>query len=36
MKANIIGGLMIAALAMASLANAQTLIPVIDRRQHNQ
>ena len=36
MKAKIFGGLMIAALAISSIAMAQTSTPVIDHRQHNQ
>jgi Ni/Co efflux regulator RcnB len=36
MKLNIAGGLIIAALAVTSIANAQTRTPVINARQHNQ
>jgi len=36
MKINIFGGLLVAALAITSLANAQDRTPVINARQHNQ
>ena len=36
MKANIFGGLLVAALAITSLAQAQTRTPVINARRHNQ
>lgn len=36
MKMKIFGGLLIAALAVASMANAQERTPVITARQHNQ
>jgi hypothetical protein len=36
MKINIIGGLLVAALAITSLANAQDKTPVVNARQHNQ
>jgi len=36
MKIKIFGGLLIAALAVASIANAQERTPVITARQHNQ
>ena len=36
MKTTIFGGLLIAALAITSIANAQTSTPVINHRQHNQ
>jgi hypothetical protein len=36
MKIKIFGGLLIAALAVASMANAQERTPVITHRQHNQ
>lgn len=36
MKIKILGGLLIAALAVTSVAQAQTHTPVINRRQHNQ
>ena len=36
MKLNIIGGLLIAAMAVTSAATAQTQTPVINARQHNQ
>jgi uncharacterized membrane protein YebE (DUF533 family) len=36
MKINIFGGLLVAALAITSIANAQDRTPVISARQHNQ
>ena len=36
MKIKILGGVLIAALAVTSVANAQTRTPVINHRQHNQ
>ena len=36
MKIKILGGLLVAALAVTSVANAQTRTPVINHRQHNQ
>ena len=36
MKIKIFGGLLIAALAITSVAQAQTHTPVINQRQHNQ
>jgi hypothetical protein len=36
MKIKILGGLLIAALAFTSIAEAQTRTPVINHRQHNQ
>jgi hypothetical protein len=36
MKIKIFGGLLIAALAFTSIAEAQTRTPVINQRQHNQ
>ncbi|HEY4323074.1 MAG TPA: hypothetical protein VGN20_03785 [Mucilaginibacter sp.] len=36
MKIKIFGGLLIAALAITSIAQAQTHTPVINKRQHNQ
>jgi hypothetical protein len=36
MKATIFGGLLIAALGITSIAQAQTRTPVINHRQHNQ
>jgi hypothetical protein len=36
MKINIFGGLLVAALAITSIANAQDRTPVINARQHNQ
>ena len=36
MKIKILGGLLVAALAISSVAQAQTRTPVINRRQHNQ
>lgn len=36
MKIKILGGLLVAALAVTSVANAQTRTPVINQRQHNQ
>lgn len=36
MKIKILGGLLVAALAVTSVANAQTHTPVINHRQHNQ
>jgi hypothetical protein len=36
MKIKILGGLLIAALAFTSVAEAQTRTPVINQRQHNQ
>ncbi len=36
MKIKLLGGLLMAALAFTSIANAQTRTPVITERQHNQ
>lgn len=36
MKIKILGGLLMAAMAVTSIANAQTHTPVINYRQHNQ
>lgn len=36
MKIKILGGLLMAAMAVTSVANAQTHTPVINHRQHNQ
>ncbi|SRR5258707_8339953 len=36
MKIKILGGLLIAVLAVTSIAQAQTRTPVINQRQHNQ
>lgn len=36
MKINIFGGLLVAALTITSIANAQDRTPVINARQHNQ
>lgn len=36
MKIKILGGVLIAALAVTSIANAQSRTPVINHRQHNQ
>ncbi len=36
MKIKIFGGLLIAALAITSIADAQSRTPVIDRREHRQ
>jgi hypothetical protein len=36
MKINIFGGILVAALAITSLANAQDRTPVINQRQNNQ
>ncbi len=36
MKIKILGGLLVAALAITSVANAQTRTPVINHRQHTQ